>query len=448
MTLLQLFNKNWLLEKKLYREAFEALAKKIKKDPKKNYVKNKVDDLTFEAMALDPLYSINRIIKEIEKPQFDFSPFKLVRLQKSNSTKIRDIYIPSWPDKLLLTVMATILQRESKDLILKEVYSFQKGKSHLQALKSFKAYIKDNRNYNKLWVLKRDISSYGDSISHELLINQLKKDIDLTHQDLFLKLLKKALKIEHFSMDDSTKGACLIVGVPSGSPLCPPIENYYLHTLDRKLVAIENSFYARYGDDFIFAHYDIEKALHAQKIIDEITSELKLEIKSEKKKNIVFCSPLGAEKFEGWDHVLSFEHLGARISSKGEIGPKREKLLDIHYQANKELNHIVKTLGKFEIDYEFKVLYLKRALSKWFERSTRGGFLALLLEQNEIEQFCRNFDIYKTQWLVKALKNYWCLTPKKAWVTFRKLKVPSLTRSYHLKFIKSAKSFRTTKKTA
>jgi hypothetical protein len=118
----------------------------------------------------------------------------------------------------------------------------------------------------------------------------------------------------------------LDAGVPTGSPIQPAICNLYLTPLDRALDAIPGGLYSRYGDDFIFAHPDFSVAQEAAEIIDEKVSELKLEIKEEKKQNIYFTNP--GRPSTAWPecgHTSFVEYLGCRIAFDGVIGLKTEK---------------------------------------------------------------------------------------------------------------------------
>ncbi len=55
------------------------------------------------------------------------------------------------------------------------------------------------------------------------------------------------------------------MGLPTGSPLCCPIFNLYLSDLDHLISAYEEGFYARYGDDLLFATPDLDLALEIEK---------------------------------------------------------------------------------------------------------------------------------------------------------------------------------------
>ena len=58
-------------------------------------------------------------------------------------------------------------------------------------------------------------------------------------------------------------------GIPTGSALQPGACNLYLTPLDRLAESIPGAFYARYGDDVVFAVADPRLALHMQHSIDE-----------------------------------------------------------------------------------------------------------------------------------------------------------------------------------
>jgi hypothetical protein len=140
----------------------------------------------------------------------------------------------------------------------------------------------------------------------------------------FLPLLRSAIRPPVITAAGQT--TLLDAGVPTGSSIQPAICNLYLTPLDNALNAIPGSFYARYGDDFIFAHPDALAAQDTAHLIDKMTKKLRLEIKEEKKQNLYFTNP--GRPSNDWPETTNtsfIEHLGCRIAFTGIIGLKTEK---------------------------------------------------------------------------------------------------------------------------
>ena len=67
-----------------------------------------------------------------------------------------------------------------------------------------------------------------------------------------------------------------------GSPLQPSICNLYLEALDRTLEALPGGFYARFGDDMLFAHPSGASARAATEHVARLLGELRLELNATK----------------------------------------------------------------------------------------------------------------------------------------------------------------------
>ena len=76
------------------------------------------------------------------------------------------------------------------------------------------------------WAVELDLSKYFDTLSHEKLLNLLRKEIT---DERVIQLIKKFLKSG--VMENGIKIATE-EGSPQGGPLSPLLANIYLHEFD------------------------------------------------------------------------------------------------------------------------------------------------------------------------------------------------------------------------
>lgn len=94
--------------------------------------------------------------------------------------------------------------------------------------------------------------------------------------------------------------------------------NLYLSELDRGLESIPGGFYARYGDDILFAHPHPDIAAEASARIERTVAALGLTIKTEKALNYYFT---GCGRKASTARGTTFiEYLGLRVAFTGAIG--------------------------------------------------------------------------------------------------------------------------------
>jgi hypothetical protein len=184
-----------------------------------------------------------------------------------------------------------------------------------------------------LHVLRRDVSAYGDSIpvgeASPLwpLLRRAFEHAGHAPDDPFTTLVERALRPRVLGLDGTLEQAAR--GVPMGSPLQPAVCNLYLDALDRRLEALAGGFYARFGDDFVFAHPNADAAREASERVAAALTELDLTLNAEKARDL-FWSGAGrhpatrvSERERGTTHV---EYLGARLAFDGTTTPSEKKL--------------------------------------------------------------------------------------------------------------------------
>jgi hypothetical protein len=251
--------------------------------------------------------------------------------------KARVLYRASITDAAVVGVVAKALRRLVEPLLSRSVYSYRRGRSSLEAVRDFSTFLREHAKTRPdprqrgLYVMRRDVARYGESIPvHDAspLWPQLAAVFahwNIAEQEPLVVLTRAAVR-PLIAGDDG--GHYLERGVPTGSSIQPVICNLYLSALDRKLAASDGGFYARFGDDILFAHADAEAAASARSAAESIVTAHELAFKAEKSKDVYFNA--AGRRSAGFAGTAFIEYLGLRLSFAGAVGlptPKARRLL-------------------------------------------------------------------------------------------------------------------------
>jgi hypothetical protein len=139
--------------------------------------------------------------------------------------------------------------------------------------------------------------------------------------------------------------ACRVRGLPMGQPIASVIANLYLGEMDRALQGLPGSFYARYGDDFLFAHPDPAVVREAEAVIDGILGRLWLTV-NEKKRRRSYLNAAGRPS-EAWPlarGATAVPFLGTRIAAEGTIGLDPSKIKAFLREIDRRTAATIRTL--------------------------------------------------------------------------------------------------------
>lgn len=416
-----------LLEPEEYKETLHKLVDRYRKDHRVLSKSPVYEGLSLRQMIIFEKEICEVLPSQIVMESFEFSPLKLIELKQES--KVRKIYIAAWPDKILLMTMARLLTEYLSPLFHDHLYSFRKGWGPLKAQNALSEFIKKNPD---CYIIKRDITKYGDTIDQTQLIKKLSMNgVD----EKFLKLLLMAIS-PMIMRGDQSQLERLIVGIPSGSPLVPIIENYYLLEMDQKLLGIKDSFFARYGDDFIYATQSLEVAQGAELIIDETVAKLGLTISTKKKVNL-HLSKRTESINESYPPQRHFDWLGVSFHTSGEISFKETHRDEFRMFFTKELSALFTRSLDWNLNDEEKEKLLEKACREIISLKTNPRLLKIIVHKTDA-RLIKELDHYVKLLLVRLLKRKWNLSGKMAWLQLRKMKLPSLNyqRRQYLKRVK------------
>lgn len=304
-----------------------------------------VDGRTIAAIKNDgEVKFIREIQKELLDKKYRPQPIKRVFIKKANG-KLRPLGIPVVKDRVVQGAVKLILEPIFEANFMEESYGFRPKRSCKDALRSIRKWV----TYGYSTVIDADISSYFDTIDHDLLIKLIERRV---RDPWILRLIRRWLKCSIFEQDKSMRAE---LSTPQGGVLSPLLANIYLHPLDKfwserypetKLV--------RYCDDFVILIRRRWPDRYFSEL-DEFLKKLKLQLSPEKTRII------SAEK--------GFDFLGARLILKPTRKDKRKKFC-YSFPSPKSMNKIREKIREeigrdYDKSLKTKIEYLNPILRGW-----------------------------------------------------------------------------------
>ncbi|MBW2421812.1 MAG: hypothetical protein JRH19_24960 [Deltaproteobacteria bacterium] len=270
--------------------------------------------------------------------------------------KERTIYAFKLTDLIVHRVVASIVNEAMEPLLSSGLYSYRKGMSWREPVAGLASYIREHRRSlpdprtRGLYVLRRDIHKYADSIPvregapiwrmlREVLAGP-DGDQEIRENDwrFIQECARPLLALEGREFNQ-------ILGVPTGQPIACSIFNLYLAEFDRRLAAVPGSFYARYSDDFLFAHPDPEVARRVGEEIDSLLVDLEIRANVEKGQDI-FLTAAGRPS-EAWPEAKGttiVPFLGCLVSGTGTVALDQKKLRQFLRDVDRRARRTVRAM--------------------------------------------------------------------------------------------------------
>jgi len=399
-----------------YRTVFERLRLRARLDPALCHSAPGDSRLTLSWVLDHQAQVTDAILASIDRDDFAFGPHRRTRLALAG--KLRDLLVPSWPDRILLMVMATLLIERSAAVVSRRVFSFQKGRSARMALRELAFWLRERKG-QPLHIARRDIEKYGDGIVHEKLLTTLMRLPGFGESRRYRALLMQA--IDPPRLDEQHLPTR--IGLPAGSPIVPPLENLYLVPLDEVMAMRPGLFYARYGDDFVVASSNRAEFELATHLIDQQISRLSLRCGDDKRIDRTL-SPADDPRRS------AIEWLGMRVLAGGEIGTKFARFADCRRQLKQTISSLIeRACRQFPSGSDAHTRFLRTGLSQ-LVLDLRSRHLPELIHQQNNPQLVAELDRLMASVSVRALERHAGLRRRPAWQLYRKLAVPSLTHRF------------------
>jgi RNA-directed DNA polymerase len=326
-----------------------------------------VDKITIQIFEANQDKYLAELEYELKTGIYQPKAVKRVYIPKEKG-KVRDLGIPTIKDRIAQQSVKAAIEPIFENEFLDSSYGFRPGRGAKMALAEVNRFIEEGY----VWVVDADITTYFDCISHEKLLNKIKKRIsDGRIIDLIEMWLKQPIMEECKSWNPTQ-------GTPQGGVISPLLANIYLHDLD---VVLRDGGYKmiRYADDFVILTKTREEAEEALRVVKEWMKEHELALHPEKT-HIGNCMIEGqgfdflGYRFEGgtrWVRRKSIQKFRDRIREKTKrmCGKAIEKVIE-------ELNPILRgwcnyfrdvtkyTLGTFDS-------FVRRRLRAIIERQNK-----------------------------------------------------------------------------
>lgn len=251
-------------------------------------------------------------------------------------------------DQLVTRALALSLKIKSSNSVSESVLSYVPGRGPLKAIKRIQNFAREyiNRTPLKergLYVVKRDIKNYTDSIplsDSSPIWDNLKK---LNFTDTYYTNLKNALRVE-MTRDEGNQFQ-RIAGIPMGSPLTPWIANLYLNEFDSWMEQFDpDSLYIRYGDDILWITPNKKRYEEMISLMDQEIEKFGLKFNAPKSQSFLWSG-------NGFNGSSNFTYLGVKIFWNQQLGltsRRRKELMSevkLRIQSIKETSNAPKDMG-------------------------------------------------------------------------------------------------------
>jgi hypothetical protein len=279
---------------------------------------------SLERMAANASEVARRLAVEVSSGAFEFQPLEpYVALIGG---KERTIYRLDPIDSVVWAAIVRVMMRAIEPQLGEHLHSYRTGRSQWTATRALLAYLRAHTRQRPdpktrgVYVLRRDVKRYDENIpvGNDSMfwktLEALVGDERFGYRGDFHALVRKAFR--PVVLQDGAERV-LERGIPTGIPTQTIACNTYLLPLDRKLCAIEGSFYARFGDDLVFAHPDARTTEAAARVMDEELAALELGWNTQKQKAMWLTRAGRPSEEPGFAAVSRFEYLGLDVGFDG-----------------------------------------------------------------------------------------------------------------------------------
>jgi len=187
-----------------------------------------VDGITKLHLQENLVVYLNQVRLELINGCYQPSPTRRVYIPKANG-KQRPLGIPTLKDRIVQRAMLMAMEPIWENDFHRLSYGFRPERSVHHAIRTVKFQLTDNNQTRGRWVIEGDLSSYFDTVHHQLLMKCVRKRISCQR---FNQLLWQFLKAGHI---DKKLFCSTSQGVPQGGVISPLLSNIMLNEFDQYL---------------------------------------------------------------------------------------------------------------------------------------------------------------------------------------------------------------------
>lgn len=322
--------------------------------------------------------------------EYVFHPAMLRDIRVSG--KRRRVFTYPLLDLIVHGVVGELLTDAMEPTLSDQLYSYRSGVSWSTAVFAFAAYVRQHRRARSdprdrgLYVLRRDVESYTDSIPvgpgspvwamARGLIDGAFPGEPVTAADW--AVIEEVIRPMVAGADGAAQR--LDAGVPTGQPISVVLFNLYLRDLDGEFGGIPGAFYARYSDDLIFAHPDAAVVRDASERLDGRLTSLGLAFNAEKRRDL-YLTGAGRASTE-WREAhgtTNVPFLGTLVSMDGTVALGRRKVRALFREVRHRVHNAGRSLADAELDHRGRALAgLVNRMLRWKQDELQQASATLL----------------------------------------------------------------------
>lgn len=249
--------------------------------------------------------------------------------------KTRAAHMPTFTDHVVGAALYQLLSRNARCYGLPGVYSYLPGLTNTAAMRALAAFVRahrQGRTSSPMYVLQSDFEHYGDRLPvgpdaafwpilrEVATLGSPNMELPEWIWDLICALIRPVVR-----GGDGTLFT-RVEGVPMGTPLVPLLSNLAAVPMDRAVLSVDGIFYARYNDDFLLAHPDLDALQEADARIDAVLEGLGVRRKVTKEiRTTLSATGVSSAQDAAYRGGNRIDCLGLSVSHAGTItvGPHR-----------------------------------------------------------------------------------------------------------------------------
>jgi len=289
----------------------------------------------------------------------------------------RPLGIPTVRDRVVQGALRLVVEPIFEREFIAGSYGFRPGKGCKDALREVEQLLKDGYGY----VVDADLKSYFDTIPHDLLQEELRKQIaDGRVMDLCEAFLKQDI-LEDLALWTPEEGT------PQGAVISPLLANLYLHPVD---VAVAAAGYRmiRYADDFVIMCRSRKEAEEALERVRELTQARGLSLHPEKTRLVAVADP-GA----GFDFLGYHFEAGTRWPRKKSLAKLKDSLRQKTRRSNgHSLATIIQEVNQTLIGWFGYFKHSRKWVFRRLDQWTRRRLRSILRERKHRGGISRGYD--------------------------------------------------------
>jgi hypothetical protein len=296
------------------------------------------DGKTLYDFARRGLSKLDALHQALRRRDFAFGPG--VALRRNFNGKRRTLYIYPWEERLVDLLLFRLVNRALDGWFSSASYAYRSRGYGVNRCQRDTA--RELRGLGvPLYLMKRDIADFFDSIDHAILMDKLAALVD--PNDYLSDLLQQRVR---FGYRDNGAVKSADRGVPFGTAVACLFANVYLTGLDRRLEGIAGVRSFRYADDLLVLSRSEAALEAAARTFREEIAALLLTSKPSHESECCFAPAapadgaletrflpetgfLEAASGARIAHAPRFRHLGLEFRADGSIGLSRDKFRKI-----------------------------------------------------------------------------------------------------------------------